>query len=1045
MNTFARDSKRVLIAAALALLMQTDLPTISNASAQSPTATLNGTVVDDNGALVPDVNILLVNSDTTFERQAFTNREGYFSITLLPPGRYVLKARRDGFATAEIKEIKLSVGDQVAVSVKLKVGSISESIIIEGSSVIQTESAAVGTLVDRRFVENLPLNGRSFHALLELTPGVVLTKSSYAEQGQFSVNGQRDNDNYFMVDGVSANIGIAGGLSLGQTAGGTVPAFSALGTTSNLVSVDALEEFRIQTSTYAPEFGRSPGAQVSLLTRSGTNRFHATLFNYFRNEALDANDWFANSRGLDKPAHRQKDFGGVVGGPIIKDKTFFFFSYEGLRLRLPQVGITQVPSASTRQSALPQMQPFLNAFPKSNSRELQGGLAEFSASYSDPSSLDATSIRIDQTIASSITIFGRYNDAPSETVFRDPDLSLNNLGLNPFKTQTLTLGLTQAITSTISNDFRFNYSRARAGTRFALDQFGGAIPPPDAVVFPSFTDSRKAFFQFAMPGAAYLVGKNADNLQRQVNVVDGLSVLAGVHQLKFGIDYRRLSPVSDISEYSMTVVFFDLSEVIAGISPFVDIGATNGRAFPLFTNLSAYAQDAWKASRRLTLTYGSRWDYNPPPREKNGNDPLTVVGLDNPATMTLAPKGTPLWRASYKNFAPRLGIAYQLSQAKGFETVLRGGIGLFYGLGTGLAGRAVSAGHFSFSAGKSLSGVRFPLTTEEAAPPAFSLSPPYPNIFVLDSNLKLPKTYEWNISIEQSLNSHQSVSISYVGALGRDLLRFEVLAGPNLPNPNFRRLVVGRNAATSDYHALQTKYHRRLSRSLQALAAYTWSHSIDSASTETAFNLPAAKINPNLNRGASDFDVRHSFSGALTYDIPAPVFGSLVNSLLRDWSIDAMFRARSATPLNVIISRPLFNVPTISRPDRVPGAPLYINDRAVAGGRRINRAAFSVPPLNQQGNLGRNSLRGFSASQLDMSLRRKLNLMERLSLQLRADFFNVLNHPNFADPNGSFSNINFFGQSLQMLGQSLADGAGLNPLYQIGGPRSIQLALKLQF
>jgi len=1011
---------------------------------QSPTATLSGTVVDERDALVPAVKITLTNADTALQRKVATNGEGYFSSTLLPPGRYTVSAQLQGFTTAEVQNLKLNVGDQLAIRIQLKAGSISESIIVEGAPMVQTESAAIGTVIDRQFVENLPLNGRSFHALIELTPGTVLTKSTYAEQGQFSVNGQRNNANYFMIDGVSANIGIGGGLSLVGTAGGTVPAFTALGTTSNLVSVDALQEFRIQTSTYAAEFGRTPGAQVALVTRAGTNKFHGTLFNYFRNDAMDANDWFANSRGLKKPPLRQNDFGGVFGGPIFRNQTFFFFSYEGLRLRLPQVGISQVPSVSTRKSALPQMQPFLNAFPIPNGRDLAGGFAEFSASYSDPSNLDATSIRVDHTLGPRLTLFGRYNRAPSKSIFRDSGLSLNNFGINSYHIQTLTVGLTQAITPAVTNDVRVNYSRTSAGLSLLLNELGGAVPPPDSVVFPSFTSARDAFFQLSLPGSAYLLGKNADNLQRQINVVDGLSALVGTHQLKFGIDYRRLAPILDTNAYSQIVGFFDINQAKTATAGFAFISAGIGRLFPVFTNFSTYVQDTWRATRRLTLIYGLRWELNPPPKEKNGNEPFTVIGLDNPATMTLAPKGTPLWKTSYNNFAPRLGVAYQLFQAKGLETVVRGGIGIFNDLGTGPAGRAI--GTSPFTASKTLLDVPFPLTSEQAASPAFSSGPPYANIFVLDPNLKLPRTYQWNVSIEQSLGSDQAISLSYVAAVGRDLLRMEVLRLANLPNPNFTRVVVERNAATSDYHALQLKFQRRFSHGLQSLASYTWSHSIDSASTESGFNVPAAKITPNLNRGSSDFDVRHSFSGALTYDLPLPDSKAAITAFFSDWSVDAMFRARSATPVDVIMSRQLFGIPQVNRPDLVPGIPLYVNDPSVAGGKRINRAAFSAAPLGQQGNLGRNSLRGFSASQLDLALRRKFNLRERFNLQFRADFFNVFNHPNFADPNRFFDQVSFFGQSLQTLGQSLTEqGGGLSPLYQIGGPRSIQLALRLQF
>src|SRR5205807_2215516 len=267
-----------------------------------------------------------------------------------------------------------------------------------GVPLIGTESATVSTVVDRQFVENIPLNGRSFQTLIMLTPGVVLVPTSYTSQGQFSVNGQRSDGNYFTVDGVSANTGIAITSGLNQTAGGSLPGLSAQGGTNSLVSVDAMEEFRIQTSSFAPEFGRTPGGQISIATRSGTNEFHGTLSEYLRNGALDADDWFVNFNHLTKPAERQHDFGGVFGGPIRNDKTFFFLSYEGLRLRQPSALETVVPDAASRLQAPAAMQPLLNAYPVANGAELGAGLAQFNAGFSNPSALDAFSLRVDQVV-----------------------------------------------------------------------------------------------------------------------------------------------------------------------------------------------------------------------------------------------------------------------------------------------------------------------------------------------------------------------------------------------------------------------------------------------------------------------------------------------------------------------------------------------------------------------------------------------------------------------------------------------------------------------
>ena len=1053
-----------LLALRSCLLFAICLFPVAFTSAQSTSATLSGTVIDAQGALVPGARVTVTNASTGLKRQATTSGAGTFTIPLLPPSTYTVLVENQGFTSAEIRGVVLNVNDNVSLNIELKVGSVGATVDVKSDARIVNESPAVATTVDRQFVENIPLNGRSFQSLITLTPGVVLTKTTFNEQGQFNVNGQRANANYFMVDGVSANAGVSAGLSLVQSAGGALPSFSAGGGTNSLVSVDAMQEFKIQTSTFAPEFGRTPGAQVQILTRSGTNDFHGTLFEYFRNDALDANDWFANSRGLKRPALRQNDFGGVLGGPLYlprfgeggpsfysgKNRTFFFFSYEGLRLRLPQTAITLVPSVASRLAAVPQTRPLLNAYPIPNGLVFANELAEFNASYSDPLTLNATSIRVDHTFNDKLTLFGRYNHSPSETIQRGTaSRSVNNLNESRFKTQTLTVGATWSFTPTVSNETRANYSRSEGGSILSIDELGGAVRPADSVLFPSFTSHEDALFLLRITGGRRLtVGKNVGNIQRQINLVNNLSVVTGSHQLKFGADYRLLLPVNGPRTYDQSISFSGITGTtgaISGTAQSASVG-TNETVSLQFINFSAYAQDTWKATSRLTLTYGLRWDLNPAPKGRNGKDLFVLETPVNLAALRFTPPGTPLFETTYNNFAPRVGGAYQLLQNQGWETVLRGGFGIFYDLGSGSLGNSSST--FPYGRFKNFSNVPFPLSPDQAAPVPFSVSIPASGVaYVADPHLNLPRTYEWNFSVEQSLGSNQTFSASYIGATGRRLLRQTTLISPTFFFINFTD-----NTATSDYHAMQLQFQRRLSRGLQALASYTWSHSIDLASNDSNIFTP---LNPNLDRGSSDFDVRHAFNAAVTYDIPAPNLGAVAKAFLGNWSVDTIVTTRSALPVNIIArDDSTGGFETLIRPNLVQGVPLWIDDPNVGGGRRINPAAFVDPPSGvPQGNLGKNVLRGFPLFQVDLALRRQFKLTERLGVQLRAEAFNVFNHPNFGDPSfaTNFSNLlgtAFFGQSTTMLGRSLGSGGvsgGFNPLYQIGGPRSIQLALKLQF
>jgi len=1029
--------------------------------AQSTHASLSGRVADPSKALIVGAKVAAITAGTNLRYETTTNSSGQYHLVNLPPASYRIEVEKSGFKKLVKPDVTLHVQDVLEINFEMEVGSLSELVTVDaGASLVNTESATVSTVINRRFVENLPLNGRSLQTLIMLAPGVVPAVTAFDDQGQFSVNGQRTDANYFSVDGVSANFGVTGYFPLVQAAGGALPALSASGGTNSLVSIDAMQEFRIQTSSFAPEFGRTPGGQISIVSRSGTNAFHVTLFEYFRNDVLDARDWFVNANRLAKPAERQNDFGGVFGGPIIKHKTFFFFSYEGLRLRQPATQETVVPDAASRQQAPTAMQSYLNAYPLPNGRALGAGLAQFNGSYSNPSSLDAHSIRVDHAINSKLTLFGRYNYSPSDFVQRGPLITtervLSTSQSGSYSIHTFTLGVNQVLTPRISNEIRANYSNDRVVTKYIADDFGGAVSLPDSQVFPSGSSSANGSFALTINGAGvYTQGKNATDEQRQVNIIDNLSWSKGNHQLKFGVDYRWLSPFTSPYAYRQQAQFSGVAcpttppcpgYAVSGKSVYAATFSWQSNAL-LSHNLSAYGQDTWKMTSRLTVTYGLRWDINSPLKGKTpANQPYTVIGLNNPSTMTLAPRGTPLFQTTYRNFAPRVGLAYQLREPTNSQTVLRAGFGIFYDLGYGSLGGAFS--YWPFEALKIIPSALLPLSGNDAAPPPLTTNLPVGTTIVADPHLKLPRTYQWNAALEQSLGRSQSLSLTYVGAVGRKLLRVTDLVNPN---PNFQFVAVSDNSATSHYHALQVKYERRLSRGFQALASYVFSHSIDIASTDAFanyLNTPSLAANPNIDRGNSDFDIRHSFSAGVTYALPSPEWNKFARATLGGWSVDTFVLARSAPPVDIVGAINFAaGIALASRPNVNPGVPLELFGPQYPGGKIFNRAAFTPAPAGQQGNFGRNVLRGFGAWQADVGLQREFHVTEKIGLRFRAEFFNIFNHPNFGNPINTL-NSPLFGFSTQTLAPSLRSGranGGFTPLYQIGGPRSIQFAMKLQF
>jgi len=1063
----------------------------SSLFAQTDTASLSGNVLDTQGGAVPGVEVRATRVETGITSSSTTNSVGIYFFSSLSPGHYQLTVSKTGFKEIVAKGLTLQVEGRVEQNFTLQIGAQSETVTVEGSVLeINTRDATVGTVVNRRFAENLPLNGRSFQSLIELAPGVIPTPGA-GNTDTFVVNGQRETSNYWTVDGVSANFGIGANIgNPGAGLGGQASATSLSGGTNSLVSVDALQEFRIETSTAAPDSGLSAGGQISIVTRSGTNVFHGSLFDYFRNTVLDANDWFNgvnvfNPAPLPKAPEQQNDFGGTFGGPIRKDRTFFFFSYEGLRLRLPQTALTQVPDHQARQDAIPAVQEFLDAYPFDPKQpDLGDGVAQFNATYSNPSSMDAYSLRIDDRLTDKLNLFGRYNYSPSSIRQQGAGygVALSQLGVQSQTIQTLTVGTTWSLSSTISDDFRFNYSRLDSTGALVSSNFGGATPitlPP----LPDGYDLKNAGFGFqaGFTSNGYLaIGSGEESLQRQIGLVDNAAIQRGLHRFAIGVDYRRLSPRFAPSQYFQYAGFNDYPTTEAGIVGFAFINQNIPATF-LFRTFSLFAQDTWQLKPSLTLTYGLRWGVEFPPKTIGG-PPFPAVqdfNTNDLSQIGLAPAGTPAYQTNYGNFSPRIGIAYQLVQRNGVpSTVLRGGFGVYDDLAAGAAGNLVAyaypyTGYANYD-GSQLpvvyppTGGTFPLAPAYAAPPP--IAPPGSSnsglLLGFNPHYKTPYTLEWNVALQQELGKQQAATVSYVGAAGRRLV--QTIFPYNSPPPNYPGGIgLFDNGGSSSYNALQAQFQRQVSRGLQALASYTLAHNIDTGST--VFGQGGQGINDD--RGPSKFDIRNMFSAALAYGIPAYRPNRFLGAILSGWSLQSIIKAYSSPPVDVTIStnQSFSEKPVYVRPDVLPGVPFYLYGPQYPGGRIINNTPdgpnmscvgpFCFPPMDangnilRQGSLGRNALRGFPASQWDFAVHRDFPIHESLKLQFRAEMFNVLNHPNFAPPysalNLGFGSNAQFGYSLQTLGQYLgansSGGGALSPLYQFGGPRSIQLALKLSF
>ena len=1017
-------------------------------------ATLSGYAVDQKDGAIPAAAVTLTHLRRGSTRNTTTNATGIYLFDSVEPGDYSLTVKKENFATYRIDLITLQARDRKSVRVQLEIATTTTTVTIVARSEGVTSDSSGGAVLEQDFLKHLPVNGRNVSALMQTAPGVV----TGGPGGGINVNGLRANTNYFMLDGVSLSgstpVGGGGlrGVGGGGAPGGGGPGGGVGGSgAADLLSLDSLQEIRIQTSAFAPEFGRTPGAQVTMSSRGGTNDFHGSLYEYWRNHNLNANDWFANREGFARGRMSQHQLGATFGGKVISNKTFFFLSGEVLRLRAPDTAVVSVPDLTTRRSARANLRPYLNAFPIPNGPRLDGGAAQFSAVFTNPQNRESWGARLDHSLNKRNSIFFRYNFTPGNSVQRASTfVSPNTLTVQDSKSQSATVSLTTAINPYSTNDLRVNYSRTSFRNDGAMDNFGGAVPLTDAQVFPRNITSAIGSYTLSILGASSLsLSQHSRNDQTQINIVDSLTMIAGTHAYKMGVDLRTIAATTFNPIYSVNAVFNGLSgqdnSFLTGSASTAVISSSLPAVYPSTMNWSYYLQDTWRVDDATTISYGVRWDVNPAPTTRQGPRPLALAS--NRTDRVTQSEG--LYNTRWTDLAPRVGISHQLSNEKGKELMFRGGFGFFYDLGYGTSLAAFSGAPYVNA--RTLTGAPFPLTAGDLTSPVLPPSKPYNQIGAAERNLQSPRTMQWNATLERSLGFGQVFSLGYVGTSGSRLLRTETRVSFS---DDFDLLRVATNGAASSYHGLQAQLRRRLGDRLLLQGSYTWSHSIDTASNDTGFGGGFATLFTS-ERGNSDYDLRHNLNVSGSYLLPstkAPALKWLTNG----WWSDFVFSARTGLSFDILGLTSASSNSTATTPGRrglfaqvrpnYNGKPVWISDSSAPGGRRLNKDAFVAPSGFGQGSLGRNSIGGYRATQLDLTVRREIKLGEQRALHLSVQGFNLSNHPNFSNPapnEGANLASSNFGITNRMLNQGF--GGGLGSIYRSGGPRSLQVSMRFQF
>jgi hypothetical protein len=1152
--------------------------------AQTFRGAILGTVTDATGAAVPGATVTVRNVDTGLLRTTETQGDGGYRVPELPIGTYDVTVEKTGFQTSITNGVKVDVAAERRVDAALKPGEVKEQITVsaESAQLIEVTDATLGGTLTQESVKDLPINGRDYTKLIYLNPGVAGSPDQITDSpgsfGEFSMNGARGRSNNYLLDGTDMNDGYRNDPAINQ--GGV------FATPSAILPIDAVSDMAV-LSNFEPEYGRNGGAVVNIVTRSGTNQFHGSAFEYFRNNALDARNFFNTSDHPKAPFHNNQ-FGGSIGGPIVKDKTFFFLDYEGQRERVGVVTLACVPdpaqvavddaaivagggSPNSVTAALLKFWPRPNIPGTFGTPSTTAGQGEDIGCLPDPiteqprpnaqvitpsyNNLTSMIAKIDHSFNQNNTVTGRYFFGDSTQAF---PLALNASGgqlpgfdtVTPTRVQLVALSYVHIFSPTKLNEMRFGWNRfaegffpedesfhpSSIGLCAASNAPGGSAAGPTCsgsgpadsglpIILVSVTPSGASSF-FAQPGA-----NSADPRHRvdsNVQFIDSFSWKINKHDLKFGFEFRRTSIQQYLDKYFRgRLKFANLSAFLSGTD---ESGVTGSLQYSGNTirhtrenDFGAYFQDSFHLTSRITLNYGVRWDYFGVIAEKNNLFSDFLVTSFDGATDTgvgaLAQVGTPalprLYEPDKRNFSPRASLAWDVFGTG--KTVLRAGFGLFYDS----TSQDMFLGHLPYPAffAPGPAYANFGSNAITSAGATGTISPGVPvyqssdcsrvecDIFSVDRHIKPPYIENYNLNIQQQITSKVALQIGYVGSQGHRLWRFFDINQPNeatiaacdntngvsscdfnVPRPfgfpNGAFYIFQENSSgKSNYNSLQASLRMNGWHGVTSFVNFVWSRSMDNSSDGEDFVPNAAQpadstsTNPRNEYGPSNFNIPKRFTWVFSYEIPA--IGGGLQKLKNGWGFDSTVTLQTGQPFTLNYNAEddySGSGEGYDRPDVIgpivynyhdPNNFLDLSSFAmpcITNGASSGVATDCAPGTRHFGNLGRNALQGPPFKQWDLAIYKNTKLNERLGVQFRAEFFNLLNHPNFSNPLlPSFiadpaSNVNqqgcgcgFVAKGNREVGNGfyhiVATGdVGIgNPFLGGGGPRGIQLAAKFSF